>query len=371
MLPGGVFNTRYDSDLAILRTRTQWVLLAIGLIIVFTAPLFADDYWLGLLIDLGIAIVAVLGLHILSGLCGLISIAQAAFVGVGAYTVAILTTQAGLNSWLCLPICALSAGLVGLIFGLPCFRLKGFYLVISTLAAHFVIIWCFEHFESVTGGFGGLHLDPLRLGPIDLRSRNAFYCLTMAVVVLATFLAKNIQRTATGRAFVAIRDNELAAEVSGIPVFRYKMLAFFIGCLFAGVAGWLWAYYQRTVAPSHFQLIDSIWYMGMLIVGGWGTTTGVFFGAISLKFLDVLLKDYINPFLVRSMPPDWASQISISTGLILFGGIIIAFMIFEPRGLYYRWEKLKVYYRLHPYSHIPVPVKEDEEKEGEMDDSLG
>jgi branched-chain amino acid transport system permease protein len=371
MLPGGVFNTRYDSDLAILRTKTHWLLLAIGLVVAFTVPLFADDYWLGLLIDLGIAVVAVLGLHILSGLCGLISIAQAAFVGVGAYTVAILATQVGLNSWLCLPICALSAGLVGLFFGLPCFRLKGFYLVISTLAAHFVIIWCFEHFEGVTGGFGGLHLDPLSLGPIDLRSRSAFYLLTVAVVVLATFLVKNIQRTAAGRAFVAIRDNELAAEVSGIPVFRYKMLAFFIGCLFAGVAGWLWAYYQRSVAPSHFQLIDSIWYIGMLIVGGWGTTTGVFFGAISLSFLDVLLKDYINPALVKSLPPDWAGQISVSTGLILFGGIIIAFMILEPRGLYYRWERLKSYYRLHPYSHIPVPVKEDEEKEGEMDDSLG
>jgi len=368
VLPGGVFNTAYQSDLAILRTKTHWVLLAIGLVLVFAIPAFADDYWLGLLIDLGIAIVAVLGLHILSGLCGLLSIAQAAFVGVGAYTVAILTTQAGLNAWLCLPISALSAGLVGLFFGLPCFRLKGFYLVISTLAAHFVIIWCFEHFDSITGGFGGLQLDPLRLGPIDLRSRSAFYFLTMAVVVIATFLAKNLQRTPTGRAFVAIRDNELAAEVSGIPVFRYKMLAFFIGCLFAGVAGWLWAYFQRSVAPSHFQLIDSIWYIGMLIVGGWGTTTGVFFGAISLSFLDVLLKDYINPFLVDRLPSDWASQISISTSLILFGGIIIAFMILEPRGLYYRWEKLKAYYRLHPYSHVPVPVK-DEEEEGEMDDS--
>ena len=349
MLPGGVFNTAYQSDLAILRTRTHWVLLAIGLVIVFTVPLFADDYWLGLLIDLGIAIVAVLGLHILSGLCGLISIAQAAFVGVGAYTVAILTTQVGLNSWLCLPICALSAGLVGLFFGLPCFRLKGFYLVISTLAAHFVIIWCFEHFEGVTGGFGGLHLDPLELGPIDLRSRSAFYLLTMTVVVLATFLVKNIQRTAAGRAFVAIRDNELAAEVSGIPVFRYKMLAFFIGCFYAGIAGWLWAHYLRTIQPELFTFALSLQFLGMIIVGGMGSTSGAVMVAVA-----IMLVDKAGPYLseaVQNAFPSLKYQVSSGLQLVLFAVVVIFFLLIEPKGLYHRLERIKLYYRLNPFAY--------------------
>jgi len=349
VLPGGVFSTKYDSDLAILRTKTHWLLLGLGLVLLFALPFIANSYWLSWLIGLGITIVAVLGLHILSGLCGQISIGHAAFMGVGAYTVAILTARVGLNSWLCLPICGLSAGLVGLLFGLPCFRLKGFYLAISTLAASYIIIWCFQHFSSVTGGFMGLPLDPLRLGPIDLSSRAAFYCVTMAFVVVAAFFAKNVQRTATGRAFVAIRDNELAAEVSGIPVFRYKMLAFFIGCIFAGVAGWLWAYSQLRVNPDQFRLYDSMWYVGMLIIGGWGSTTGVFFGAVFLRLLDVIV-DHVGPPLAEAFP-SLAMQINVSLGLILLGLVIVLFIVLEPRGLYSRWEKFKAYYRLHPYAY--------------------
>jgi branched-chain amino acid transport system permease protein len=348
MLPGGVFSTRYASDLAILRTKTQWLLLGLGLALLFTAPLFASSYWLSWLTGLGITIVAVLGLHVLSGLCGQISIGQAAFMAVGAYTVAILTARAGLNSWLCLPICGLSAGLVGLAFGLPCFRLKGLYLAISTLAASAIIVYCIQHF-SLSGGFMGLSLDPLKLGPIDLSSRAAFYVVTMVIMVLATVFAKNIQRTATGRAFMAIRDNELAAEVSGIPVFRCKMLAFFIGCVFAGVAGWLWAYSQLRVNPNQFGLYDSMWYVGMLIVGGWGSTSGVFFGAIFLRLVGVAI-DQASPYLADALP-SLAQQIYVSLGLILSGLIVVLFMMLEPRGLSYLWEKFKTYYRLHPYAY--------------------
>ena len=349
MLPGGIFSKEYDSDLAIFRTKMQWLLLGLGLAMLFTLPLLANSYWLGWLTRLGITIVAVLGLHILCGLCGQISIGHAAFMGVGAYVVAILTAKVGLNSWLCLPISGLCAGLVGLVFGLPCFRLKGFYLAISTLAASYIIIWCIQYFGSVTGGFIGLPLEPLRLGPIDLSSRWEFYYVTMVIMVLATFFAKNIQRTATGRAFVAIRDNELAAEVSGIPVFRYKMLAFFIACVFAGVSGWLWAYYQLRVNPNQFSLYDSIWYVGMLIVGGWGSTTGVFFGAVSLRLIQVLI-DRETPHLAELFP-SVANQIYVSFGLILFGLVVILFMVLEPRGLYYLWQKFKAYYRLHPYAY--------------------
>jgi branched-chain amino acid transport system permease protein len=349
VLPGGVFSTRYESDLAILRTKTHWLLLGLGLALLFALSLIANDYWLSWLTRLGITIVAVLGLHILSGLCGQISIGHAAFMGVGAYTVAILTARVGLNSWLCLPICGLSAGLVGLVFGLPCFRLKGFYLAISTLAASYIVIWCIQYFSSVTGGFMGLPLNALKLGSIDLSSRAAIYCVTMAIMILATLFAKNIQRTATGRAFVAIRDNELAAEVSGIPVFRYKMLAFFIGCIFAGVAGWLWAYSQLRVNPDQFRLYDSMWYVGMLIIGGWGSTAGVFFGAVFLRLLDVIV-DHVGPPLAEAFP-SLAMQINVSLGLILLGLVIVLFIVLEPRGLYSRWEKFKAYYRLHPYAH--------------------
>ena len=349
MLPGGVFNTNYGSEMAIVRTRMQWVLFAVGIALLFSIPLLASSYWLTWMTKVGITIVAVLGLHILTGLCGQVSMGQAAFMGVGAYAVAILTTKVGLNGWLCLPISALSAGLVGIVFGLPCFKLKGFYLVISTMAASFIIIWCFKQFESVTGGFVGISLEPLKLGSIDFANRSSFFCLTMGIMIIATVLAKNIQRTAAGRAFVAIRDNELAAEVSGIPVFRYKMLAFLIGCVFAGVSGWLWAYSQLRINPDQFRLMDSMWYLGMLVIGGWGSTTGVFFGVFSLSLLEIAITDYIAPPLADAIP-SLAQQIRVSMSLVVNGLVIIIFIMLERRGLYYQWQKLKVFYRLYPYS---------------------
>jgi len=351
MLPGGVFNTRYESDLAILRTKTQWFLLALGIVLLFTFPLmpFGTAYWLSWLTRVAITIVAVLGLHILLGLCGQVSIGHAAFLGVGAYTVAVLATKYDVNGWLCLPLSGLAAGVVGVFFGLPSFRLKMFFLAISTLAASAIIVWCFQHFEGVTGGFIGLGLQPLTIGGIDLSTRGSYYILTMAIMVLATIAVKNIQRSTTGRAFVAIRDNELAAEVSGIAIFRYKLLAFFIGCLFAGVAGWLWAYSQLRINPDQFRIMDSIWYLGMLMIGGFGSTSGVFFGVLFLRLLEVGI-DHITPVLTDAFP-GIAMQLHVSLGLILYGAVIVLFMLFQPRGIHILVEKIKIYYRLHPYSY--------------------
>lgn len=350
MLPGGVFSTEYGSDIAVLRTRMQWILLFVALALLFSLSLFASPYWLSQLIGLAIVIVALLGLHILTGLCGQVSIGHAAFMAVGAYTTAIMTTKYGINPWLALPASGIVAGLVGLFFGLPAFRLKMFYLAISTLAAGAIIIWTLKHFDGFTGGFTGLGLEPLRLGGIEFNSRGSVYVLAVIVVVVATFLAKNIQRTSVGRAFVAVRDNELAAEVSGIAIFRYKLLAFFIGCAFAGVAGWLWAFYQLRVNPDQFSMMNSIWYLGMLIIGGFGSTAGVFMGATFLKGLEVSVSDYLAPWAAEQFP-GLASQIHVSLSLILYGVVIIAFMLFQPRGLSYLLQKVKIYYRLHPYSY--------------------
>lgn len=354
MLPSGVLTTKYESDAAIVRTKTQWLLLSLGLILLFTIPpLLASGYWLSWLTAVATTIVAVLGLHVLTGLCGQFSIGHAAFLGVGAYTVAILTNSYGLNGWLCLPLCGLSAGLAGLIFGLPCFRLKGFYLAISTLAASFIIAWCMRYsgFADWAGGFNGLTLDRLELAGVDFSSKGVFYCVSVALVVVCAFFAKNIQRTRTGRAFIAIRDNELAAEVSGIGIFRYKMLAFFIGCFFAGIAGWLWAYSLRHVNADQFRLDDSIWFVGMLIIGGMGSTTGVFFGAISFRLLERLI-NFVTPLLEDVVPASMALQLHVAMSLGVFSLVLLAFLILEPRGLYSRWEKFRTYYRLYPYAYL-------------------
>jgi branched-chain amino acid transport system permease protein len=319
------------------------------IVFLFTIPLFfLSDYWLRWMIYFGIAAIAVLGLHILTGLCGQFSLGQAAFMAVGAYTAAILTSKSGRSCWATLPLAGIMAGLVGLIFGAPSLRIKGFYLIMATLAAQFIIMWFFNKFEWF-GGSMGLSLKPLKLGGVNFRDAGTFYTLTMVLLIVMTFFAKNLQRTKTGRVFIAIRDNDLAAEVMGINLFRYKLLAFFIGCFYAGIAGWLWAYSQGRINPGQFLLKDSIWYLGMLVIGGMGSTTGALIGTAGVKGLDVMV-DYLSRIIGRSFPSVGA-QIFSGGGLMLFALVIIFILIFEPRGLYHRWEIIKSTYRLYPYSY--------------------
>ncbi len=350
MLPGGVFASKYETDMAIVRTPAQWAALLLAVALVLAVPLFASSYWLSWLTSVATVIIAVLGLHVLTGLCGQVSLGHSAFMGVGAYAAAILATRYGVNGWLCLPASCLAAGLAGLVFGLPSFRLKGLYLAISTLAASYIIGWCMTHYMSVTGGTVGLPLQPLRLGAIDFMDRTPFYILTMVILMAATLGAKNLQRTATGRAFLAIRDNEAAAEANGIAVFKYKMLAFFIACCYSGVAGWLYAYANLRITPGAFNIGESMWWLGMLIIGGMGTTTGVFLGVGVISGLKMVFSNFVNPWVAGLLPPASAQQVYLALSLVGLGMLILVFMVHEPRGLYARWEKVKTWLRLYPYA---------------------
>jgi branched-chain amino acid transport system permease protein len=171
----------------------------------------------------------------------------------------------------------------------------------------------------------------------------------MALACLATFFAKNLVRTRAGRAFMAIRDNEVAAEVMGVNLWSYKLLAFFIGCTFAGVAGSLTVHYLAFASVDQFPFMNSVWYLGMLIVGGMGSTTGAIFGTVALKFLDELVA-IVGPVLADAFPAI-AAQVAASLGLVMRGLVIILFLIFEPRGLAHWWQMIKGYYRLWPFSH--------------------
>lgn len=352
MLPSGIFNVKPEQDMAILRTKTQWFLLFLGLIFVFTVPLYLNDYWLSYVILFGISAVAVLGLHILTGLCGLFSIGQAAFMAVGAYTAALFASRLGLSGWATLPLSGIMAGLVGVVFGAPSVRIKGFYLAMATLAAQFIIIWCLTNIEWLGWEHGsvGLNVKSLTLGSINFHDDGAFYILLMIIVVIMTFFAKNLQRTKTGRVFIAIRDNDLAAQVMGVNLFRYKLLAFFIGCFYAGIAGWLWAYSQERISYGDFELNRSIWFVGMLVIGGLGSTAGALLGAGGVTFFDkVITQHFIANTITRQFPE--LARIFSGISLMLFALLVILFMIFEPRGLYHRWEVFKSTYRLYPYSY--------------------
>jgi branched-chain amino acid transport system permease protein len=345
-LPSGTFNQSYAQDTAIIRTRTQWVILLVFLVFLFSSPLYLSDRILTILTIIGITIICVHGLQILTGYCNQVSIGHAGFMAVGAYTSAVLTATLGWPFWVALPTAALMAGIVGIIFGLPSLRVKGFYLIMATIAAHFIIIWFIIQLRNVTGGADGMAVPRPEIGNFIFKSKASWFYLVMIFTCLATFLAKNIIRTRVGRAFIAIRDNELAAEVMGVNLWAYKLLAFFIGCVFAGVAGSLTVHYFAFASPTQFPFMDSVWYLGMLIVGGIGSTAGAIFGTISLKLLDELVT-IVGPILSTAIAP----QAAASLGLIMRGLVIIIFLIFEPRGLAHLWEKVKAYYRLWPFSH--------------------
>jgi branched-chain amino acid transport system permease protein len=347
-LSSGTFNQSYAQDMALLRTKTQWVILLAFLAFLFTCPLFMNELWLGLMIIIGISIISLHGLNILTGYCGQISMGHSAFMMVGGYTSAILCNKLGFSFWAALPCAGLAAGLAGIIFGLPSLRIKGFYLIMATIAAYFIIHWAVLQASGVTGGYLGQPAPSPEIFGIVLNSPASYFYLVMIIAVLATFAAHNIVRTRVGRAFIAIRDNDLAAEVMGINIWAYKLLAFFIGCVFAGIAGSLLAHYYVYVFTEFYPFLDSVWYLGMLIVGGMGSTTGVILGVVFLRLLDYLIS-ILAPALGATFPALAAQAPALS--IIIRGLAIILFLIFEPRGLAHLWERVKAYFRPWPFSY--------------------
>jgi branched-chain amino acid transport system permease protein len=347
-LPSGVRSYGYATDMAMLRTKTHWMLFFVLLAVVFTLPLYLGRYWLGVANLIGITLIAATGLNLLIGYCGQLSIGHAGFIAVGAYTSAVLTNRFEMPFLVGLVSAGIMAGVVGLIFGIPSVRVKGFYLAITTIAAQFIIIWVINHW-GITGGFTGITVPYASIGSFEFSSRSSQYYLIITIAALCIFFAKNIARTRLGRAFVAIRDNDLAAEVMGINLFFYKMLAFFIGCFMAGIAGALLAHWTGSITTENFTLSESILYIGMIIIGGLGTTLGPILGVIFIRLLQQTLMVMVVPFLesTKILPAGFATGVTP----MLFGLAIILFLILEPRGLAHRWSLFKSAYRLWPFSY--------------------
>jgi branched-chain amino acid transport system permease protein len=349
-LPCGIRNYSYNTDTAIIRTKTQWVLFTIFLLLLFAMPLYlprSSD--LGIINLIGIIIIAVIGLNILVGYCGQLSIGHAGFMAVGAYTTAILTTTLGMPYFAALICSGVSAGLVGLIFGLPSMRVKGFYLAITTIAAQFIIIWIINHWTDVTRGSTGMSVASASIGSFQFDSEVKQFYLIIGITALCVLFSTNLARGRIGRAFIAVRDNDLAAEVMGINVYAYKLLAFFLGCFFAGIAGSLFAQWQGNITAEAFTFNQSILYVGILIIGGLGTSIGPILGVGTMG----LLLYGILPIGVKALEGVSFLPTGLSTGLspMIFGAIMIAFLVLEPRGLAHLWSLFKASYRMWPFSY--------------------
>jgi len=272
---------------------------------------------------------------------------HSSIMAVGAYAAGILATTYGLPAWLTLPIAGVAAGFLGMLFAIPAVRITGFYLVMVTMAAQFVIIWIIQKVHW-TGGNEGMQVHKLVIFG-DNVGDVGFCWIVLAVLVVSVILVKNIQRTNAGRRLLAMRDNEVAAEVMGINLFRTKVLAFFIGCFFAGIAGWLWAYHFNYLSPKQFDFMLSMKFLGMLVVGGMGSTTGVVLGVLVIQLADKLT-DNVNTILASILPTDLANNLGPSMALIIFALIVILFIMLEPRGIYGRVQRIRLWYSMHPFS---------------------
>jgi len=348
MLPCGTFNEDYGRDTAVIRTRLQWGLTVLALILLLTIPLHGSYYFVGLLNKMAITIIAVLGLQLMMGYCGLISFGQVAFMAIGAYTSTILTAELGWPFWVALPMAGIAAGLAGIIGGTPALRIKGFYLALATLAIHYIVAWLVIHMD-ITGGAVGRHAPSPTVGTFVFDTEQRMFYIIVPMMLLMTYFAKNLSRSRIGRAFVAIRDNDLAASVMGVNLFYHKLLAFFIGCFFAGIAGSLLAHWYTFVHVENFPLTDAVFFIGMLIVGGLGTITGVFYGVVFISVL-IELVTFASPTLTGWFPALGLAP-AAALGASSFGIIIVLFLIFEPRGLAHRWQLFKASYRLFPFAY--------------------
>ena len=344
--PSGAYNVSYNQDMAILRTGLQWGLFIALMAALFLLPLLVQGYAISFLISIGITLIVAMGLNLLMGYCGQISVGQSAFMGVGGFAAALLVVKLGLSFWVALPLAGLIAGIVGMVFGAPSLRLKGLYLALATLAAQFIIL--FVIVRLLRGG-SGYRVPAPSLGGFALDSDPKYYYLVLVVAILMTYFAKSLVRTRTGRAFVAIRDNDIAAETMGVSVFRYKLLAFFIGCFYAGIGGALWVYWLGVAQAEHYTLMESIWYLAIVVVGGGGSIVGTIFGTLFIRGAAEVAQR-LAPAIGDAVPA-LAGNLGASLPLIFLGLAVVLFLIFEPRGLAHRWELFKASYRLHPFSY--------------------
>ncbi|NOQ96184.1 MAG: branched-chain amino acid ABC transporter permease [Desulfobacterales bacterium] len=348
--PCGNFKESYAQELTIFETDFGRLATVVGLILLFAVvPFVSGAYILYIIITIGIYAIAAIGLNLLIGYTGQISLGHGAFFGVGAYAAAILATKVGVPFLIAVPAAGVITALVGMVFGIPSVRLKHLYLCIATLAGQIILEYVFVQWESLTGGAAGISIPTASLFGIDLGSDRNFFFVVFVCFAVMTWMAVNLIRTRYGRAFIAIRDNDQAAEGMGIPIFLYKLLSFAISSFYAGFAGALYAYYMMSITPEPFSLWLSIEYIAMIIIGGLGSIPGAVFGTVFIVVLNEVLS-LITEFLMNI----GTAGVGITIAPLrefAYGLAIVLFIIFEPKGLAEVWRIVRSNFRLWPFSY--------------------
>lgn len=336
-----LFKTSYAQDIALAKHGGHTFWYGALMVALLLAPWVLPEYWLAQLSFVLIYSIVGLGLMLLAGFTGQVSIGHAAFMGVGAYAQAYLT-QLGWPFPIALAAATLLSAAAGVVVGVPALRVKGIYLGIATLAFGFIVEEIFARWESVTGGNAGIHVKAPDVFGLKVDTDQSFYYLCLVLCVLATLGVLNLLRAPTGRAFVAIRDSEISAQSMGINLAYYKSLSFSISAALAGVAGALYAHKMQFLSPEQFSLVQSVDLLLLVVVGGLGFVHGAFLGAIFLITMPQLIavgKDWLPP------------AIGQAPGLqaVIYGVVLVAFVLFEPMGLYGRWLKIRTWFQLFPF----------------------
>jgi branched-chain amino acid transport system permease protein len=338
----------FTKDMAIIGSRRQWLVLAAFLALLLALPqvlrLVGGLNWVTFLNFTFIIIIAVLGLNVITGMAGQISLGHSAFIMVGGYTFAILTTQSGWPFWVAALAATLITAVVGMLVAAPAIRLKGFYVAIVTLAFFFIAQHVIKNLE-IAGGINGLAGVPYpTIGGIRFTDDITWYYLILAFTVACITASVNLSRSRLGRAFLAMRDNEIIASSLGVNVPLTKLRVFFVGSLFAGLAGVLGISYVSVIRLDQFTIWDSIWYLGMIIIGGVGSTAGTVMGVTFLQ----LVRQILHVISISGWIPLGIS-LSVSLTFAFYGLAIILFMVFQPHGLIAVWHKIRINYKRWPF----------------------
>jgi len=361
-LPCGDYHQNYQQDHAWFQTKfIKGKMILLFFILFVGLPFVSDSYMLSVWNIVGFTILGALGVQLLIGFCGQLTLGHAAFIAVGAYTSALLILEFpwpqflidwGIAYPISIIIAAIVAGVWSVFFGLPSARVKGFYLILTTMAAQFITVdFIITGYVSQIGGRGqAFSLPPgtIKYGPWVIDSEIKIYYMMIILVILCTIIMANLLRSRAGRAWIAIRDNDISAEVMGINVLKYKLLAFFVAGFLGGIAGSFWISNLAAISPEHFPWFLSLWLVGVILIGGVGSIHGAIFGSIFMVVIMEALQLAIMP-LADTFPKLLMDFLFIKEAA--FGLAICAFMIFEPNGLAYRWWQIKNYFNLWPFSY--------------------
>lgn len=340
-------HTTYGDELALLPNLWVKVWLGVLVAILVFCPYVLSAYQISILNEMCIAVIGAVGLNLLIGFTGQISLGHAAFLAIGAYSTALLTGLFQVPFVVSLPLSGLIAAILGMIVGIPALRLKGLYLALGTLAFGFIVEYVIFHWD-VTRGDLGMSVKHIQFGSYALRTEVQYFYFLAAMSALGVLCGKNIVRSKIGRSFKAIRDRDIAAEAMGIPLAKYKIMAFGLSSFYAGLAGCLFAHYQRWIVPGSFDISVSIAFIAMIVLGGMGTILGSVLGAVFITGIPHVIV-YVTDSLKDSYPSLTGLIVDFKLGI--FSLIVVLALLFEPYGLVGIYRRIKTYWVTWPFRY--------------------